>query len=118
VVTAAPQRLAAISPLCELILGNPIWVRTNDGTLYPAPRSATTGLNWGYAGSGHGALALLVIRLLDDITSEPADQASGAPDGLETLMEQKWPAGTVLPRAVLEAARDGRPYEPPPPPTN
>lgn len=33
VVTAVPQRLPATSPLAEVILGPPIWVRTADGAL-------------------------------------------------------------------------------------
>jgi hypothetical protein len=33
----------------------------------------------------------------------------GAPRGLDALTELKWPKGTVLNRALLEAARDGAP---------
>jgi hypothetical protein len=107
-VTAVPQRLPATSELAAVILEQPIWIRTSDGNLYPAPRDPTYGLNWGYAGGGPGALALLIHRLLDDITAQAAEVPSGAPDGLEELTEHKWPAGTVLTRAQLEAARDGR----------
>jgi hypothetical protein len=105
-----PQRLPATSPLAEVILDSPIWVRTEDGTLYPAPKNSYWGLSWGYPGSGPGSLALLISRLLDDINAPGADNATGAPAGLEELTQRKWPCGTVLRRAQLEAARDGRPY--------
>jgi hypothetical protein len=110
VVTAVPQRLPATSPLAEIILDRPIWIRTADGTLYPAPKDHYWGLTWGYGGSGPGSLALLISRLLDDINSQAADSASGAPAGLRELTALKWPKGTVLTRDRLEAARDGRPY--------
>jgi hypothetical protein len=86
-------------------------VRTEDGTLYPAPKDKYYGLSWGsYAGSGQGSLALLISRLLEDINARGADSLAGAPDGLEKLTQMDWPPGTVLTRAQLEAARDGRPY--------
>lgn len=108
--TAVPQRLATISPLAELILDDPIWVRVEDGTLYLAPKHHYFGLSWGYGGSGPGSLALLIHRLLDDITAPAADHVNGAAEGLEKLTQHDWPAGTVLTRVQLEAARDGRPY--------
>jgi hypothetical protein len=108
-VTAVPQRLPATSELSAVILEKPIWIRTADGNLYPAPRDATYGLNWGYAGGGPGALAVLIHRLLDDITAQAAEAPSGAPAGLDDLTERKWPHGTVLTREQLEAARDGHP---------
>lgn len=68
-------------------------------------------VGWGsYAGSGQGSLALLISRLLDNITAHGADGVTGVPDGLEKLTQIDWPPGTVLTRAQLEAARDGRPY--------
>lgn len=110
-LAAIPQRLATFSPLAEVIVDTPIWVRTLDGTLYPAPKDEYYGLNCGsYAGSGQGSLALLISRLLDDINARGADSVSGAPEGLEKLTQVDWPPGTVLSRAQLEAARDGRPY--------
>jgi hypothetical protein len=112
VVTAVPQRLPATSPLTEVILGPPIWVRTADGALYLAPQRRY-GLTWGYGGTGPGILAALLHRLLEDITTEPADRASDAPPGLLELTRMKWPAGTVLSRTLLEAARDGRLYDHP-----
>ncbi|MGH3574115.1 MAG: hypothetical protein ACRDUW_20220 [Pseudonocardiaceae bacterium] len=110
-LAAIPQWLATFSPLAEVIVDTPIWVRTQDGTLYPAPKDEYYGLSWGsYAGSGQGSLALLISRLLDDITAHGADSITGAPDGLEKLTQIDWPSGTVLTRAQLEAARDGHPY--------
>lgn len=104
----APYRLPSFSPLAELILDGDIWVRTEDGTLYPAPHDDYHGLGWGYGGSGPTTLAVLAGRLLDDIT---AAGAGFGPDdrpapGLHELMKQPWPAGTVLTRAQLEDAHD------------
>jgi hypothetical protein len=104
-LAAIPQRLPTTSPLAELILEQPIWVRTEDGTLYPAPRHHYFGLSWGYSGSGPGSLALLAHRLLEDIAAPGADSTNGAAPGLEELMLTKWPIGTVLTRSQLEAAR-------------
>ncbi|MGH3719800.1 MAG: hypothetical protein ACRDRI_13380 [Pseudonocardiaceae bacterium] len=109
-LAAIPQRLPAFSPLAEVILDLPIWVRTEDGMLHLAPRDSYYGLSWGYGGSGPGSLALLIHRLLDDITARGADSVSGAPEGLEDLTQTGWSTGTVLTRAQLETARDGRPY--------
>jgi hypothetical protein len=92
VVTALPQRLPATSELAAVVFDKPIWIRTADGNLYPAPRDPTYGLNWGYPGGGPGALALLIHRLLDDITAQAAELPSGAPPGLEELTEHQWPA--------------------------
>ncbi len=103
--TAIPQRLPAVSRLAELILDQPIWVRTEDGTLYPAPQDHYYGLNWGYSGTGPGVLAALTAKLLDDVNTMAADGIAEAPPGLERLMEQAWPPGTILTRAQLEAAR-------------
>ncbi|MDF5758390.1 hypothetical protein [Spongiactinospora sp. TRM90649] len=107
--TAIPRRLPATSPLAEIILDQTIWVRTQDGTLYPAPKHSYYGLSWGYPGTGPGTLALLIHRLLDDINAPGADGATSAPEGLEALTEIDWPHGTVLSRAQLEAAREDRP---------
>jgi len=104
---AVGQWLPAMAPLAQLVLGDPIWIRTTDGIVYPAPQDPRWGISWGYAGNGPGALALLVHRLLNDITSHAADDARGAPEGLERLFEVSLPKGTVLTRAQLEAARDG-----------
>jgi hypothetical protein len=102
---AVSQWLPTTSPLAELVLDEPIWVRTEDGTVYPAPQDPRWGLGWGYTGNGPGALALLVHRLLDDITARAADDARGAPVGLERLFATTLPRGTRLARTQLEAAR-------------
>jgi hypothetical protein len=102
---AVSQWLPTMSPLAELVLDDPIWIRTADGTVYPAPQDPRWGLGWGYAGNGPGALALLINRLLDDITARAADDARGAPEGLERLFTTDLPRGTRLDRAQLEAAR-------------
>lgn len=55
--------------------------------------------------NGPGALALLIHRLLDDITARADDDTRGAPEGLELLLSAEMPGGTRLSRAQLEAAR-------------
>lgn len=106
---AIPQRLPATSPLAQLILDRPIWVRTEDGTIYPAPKDHYFGLSWGYSGSGPAALAILAERLLSDINAVAADTIVGAPQGLQRLIAKKWDRGTILTRTQLEAARDEGP---------
>lgn len=113
-MAAIPQRLPATSPLAALILSSDlVWIRTTDGTLYPAPKHATLGLSWGYPGGGPAALAALIDRLLDDINAA-APGHYGAPNGLEELTQMAWPDGTILTREQLEAARAGHPPHPPP----
>ncbi|MBG0818359.1 hypothetical protein [Planomonospora sp. ID82291] len=110
-LAAIPQRLPATSPLTELILDEPVWVRTGDGTLYPAPQTSPYGPAWGYRGAGPSTLALLVNRLLDDINAAaPGRLTAAVPKGLLELAQRSWAKGTVLTRAQLEAAQDGRPY--------
>ncbi|MDG4795203.1 hypothetical protein [Micromonospora sp. WMMD1082] len=104
---AMPQRLPATAPLAELILDGPVWVRTADDKIYPAPGDSYYGISWGYNGSGPGSLALLVDALLDDINTQAPADAVGAPPGLEALFSRKLPDRTVLTRAQLEAARRG-----------
>lgn len=112
--TVTAQRLPTNSRLSEIILARPIWIRTDDGTLYLAPREATSGLSWGYSGSGPVTLASLINCLLGDITTDPATlRRHESPEGLRVLTAMKWPAGTVLGRDVLEAARDGRAWNHP-----
>jgi hypothetical protein len=106
---AVPQRLPATTPLAELILDDPIWVRTEDGILWSAPKDAYYGIAWGYSGSGPGTLALLADALLNDINAQAPADINGAPDGLWELMKRKMPRGTVLTRQQLEAARRGEP---------
>jgi hypothetical protein len=112
-VAAIPQRLPATSPLAELILSEDlVWIRTADGTLYPAPKDASLGLSWGYSGGGSAELAALIGRLLDDINAIASGNYCTS-DGLEQLTQMPWPAGTVLTREQLEAARAGHPPQPP-----
>lgn len=106
---AMPQRLPATAPLTELVLDGPVWIRTADKKIYPAPRDSYFGISWGYQGSGPGALARLVDTLLDDINAQAPADIDGAPEGLEALLSRELPARTVLTRAQLEAARRGEP---------
>jgi hypothetical protein len=72
-VILLPRRLPATAPLAELIVdcrGHSLWVRTEDGTLYPAP-GGVYDLAWGYSGS---VIAALVERHLDDVNTEPIDR--------------------------------------------
>ncbi|MDQ1536135.1 MAG: hypothetical protein QOE58_528 [Actinomycetota bacterium] len=102
-----PRWLPATTPLAEIILDRPIWIRTADDTIWPAPQHPSYGLSWGYPGTGPGTLALLLHRLLDDINNPAPDAATGAPPGLERLTATKMPRGTVLTRQQLQAARGG-----------
>lgn len=103
----APSRLPSFSPLAELILDGDMWVRTQDGTLYPAPHNTDSGLSWGYGGSGPSTLAELAEKLLDDITAPAAgsDAHIEVSPGLLALTQHNWPMGTALTRAQLETAR-------------
>ncbi|MCA2216905.1 hypothetical protein [Jidongwangia harbinensis] len=105
--TASLQRLPTTSPFAELILDYPIWIRTADGVLFPAPQGSYYGIRWGYSGSGPGSLALMIHELLDDITAHGPEGVSGASEGLERLTQLKFAQGTVLRRDQLEAARRG-----------
>jgi len=44
-MAAIPRRLYTESPLAEVILDDPIWVRTQDGKLYPAPKHSYYGIS-------------------------------------------------------------------------
>lgn len=107
ILLASPQRLPATSPLAELVLDEPIWVRTADGTLYPAPQDSYYGITWGYGGTGPRCLASMIEKLLDDITAPGTDLSTSPPESLTNLTAMKLPRGTVLTRTQLEAARDG-----------
>lgn len=111
---SAPNALPTTSPLAELILEHPIWIRTADGTVYPAPYHSYYGLSWGYPGTGPATLATLIWALLNDITAYGADPTEGdhTPDGLFKLIRHKWPDGTVLTRDQLEAACNDHPEIP------
>lgn len=111
--TVSPAQLPATSAFAEVVLDRPIWIRTTDGYLYPAPTHPGDDLGWGDHRNRHLLLAVLLDRLLTDINAEPADGTERAPAGLRKLTRLAWPAGTVLTRAVVEAARDGRPFPQP-----
>ncbi|MBB3053536.1 hypothetical protein FHS23_004590 [Prauserella isguenensis] len=100
------RRLPATSPLAEIILEQEIWVRTQDGTLYPAPLHSYGGLSWGYGGTGPRTLATLAHRLLKDITAPAPTVGDGhaTPDGLVELFTYDWASGTVITRQQLEQA--------------
>ncbi|MFE6194827.1 hypothetical protein [Streptomyces sp. NPDC057838] len=103
----APKRLPTGSVLKELVLDDPIWVRTADGVLYPAPSMEAPGLSWGYSGSGPMTLARCVGRLLDDGAAHAVTY--GLPQqrepGLEAFFERKHRAGTRISRRELERIR-------------
>ena len=107
-VAAMPQRLPATAPLAEVILDRPIWVRTKDGCVWPAPQDSHYGPSWGYTGTGPGTLALTIGHLLDDINATGAHGATGE-EALERLLQLPLPKGTVLTRTELDAVRDGNP---------
>jgi hypothetical protein len=100
-----PRRLPATSRLAEWIVdadGDKSWIRTEDGTLYPAP-VGNRDVCWGH----DGFIAPLVERLLDDINAEPLDQAiAPSHNQLTPLTQRKVPNGTVFTRAELQDARN------------
>jgi hypothetical protein len=71
------------------------------------------GNSWGYIGTGPRLLAMLIQRLLGDITARAPTVAPGvrAAGGLEDLTVQPWPRGTVFTRQQLVDARDGKPLD-------
>ncbi|WP_194909037.1 hypothetical protein [Catenulispora rubra] len=99
--SAAPHRLPTSSPLAEVILDEVIWIRTEDGVLYPAPCSDYHP-RFGYDGSAPTTLAIVLETLLDDIGR--ASKYRGVPDvsfWLFQIAQKDWPSGTVLTRAQL-----------------
>ncbi|MFB7212757.1 hypothetical protein [Streptomyces sp. NPDC056255] len=68
------------------------------------------GLSWGYTGSGPGALATLIGRLLDDGAAhaltygDKGDVLNGEPK-LEEFLQLKHQTGTRLNRRLLENVR-------------
>jgi hypothetical protein len=107
VYTRVPQRISTVSPLAEVTLGgHTVWIRTADGRLWLAPELTGHGLSWGYRGSGPHALASLLDRLLDDITSPPVTGNETPPDGLFALIKATpQDETTTYKRAQLIAAR-------------
>ncbi|MFC9925853.1 hypothetical protein [Streptomyces sp. NPDC127190] len=104
---SAPKRLPAGSVLKEVVLDDPIWVRTTDGVLYPAPSMDAPGLSWGYRGSGPRTLATCVGRLLDDGSAHAVTYGTDRDDepGLTAYFTLGHKPGTRIPRRRLEAAR-------------
>ena len=108
VYACVPQRISTVSPLSEVILSDDtVWIRTSDDDLWLAPFVPGIGLSWGYSGGGPAALATLLDRLLDDITSPPVTMYD-PPPGLDSLIEATPQNGTTIyNRAQLLAARAG-----------
>ncbi|GCE01587.1 hypothetical protein EHYA_09353 [Embleya hyalina] len=104
----APRRLPEGSRITEVVLDDPIWVRTQDGVVHPAPVLDAPGVSWGYSGSGPGTLATLVGALLDDGAAPAVTYRDGRArdeSNLEAFLQLKHPRGTRLPRRLLENVR-------------
>ena len=105
-LTTVPWRLPTAEPLAELLVGQVMWVRTADGTLYLAPDQPCL---WPSDALEEVAtrLASLADRLLNDITTDFADARprQPPPPGLTRLLTTAWPDGTSLSRTALESAR-------------
>lgn len=111
VLTAAPQRLPTTSRLESVSLsGEAVWIRTSDNQLWLAPQNHSYGLTWGYSGSGPLNLAILLDRLLDDITAPAVnDRPNHPPKGLDWLTEETpRDQTTTFTRAELLLARNRR----------
>jgi predicted DNA-binding transcriptional regulator AlpA len=108
---AVPQRLPAATDLAEVILapGRKVWIRTKGGTLYLCPEHPVNGITYGYSGTGPHNLAVLLNRLLDDITApSPApndEDRQHPPAGLLAGAEGAWKEGEVITRDQLVHAR-------------
>ncbi|MEY9860213.1 hypothetical protein ABH935_005849 [Catenulispora sp. GAS73] len=100
--TLATQRLPTTSPLAQFIVDDVIWIRTQDGVLYPAPRLYGETLGFGYRGPEARRLAQLIERLLQDITA-PAAALSDQSVSLGLLQGATggWDDGEVLSRTQL-----------------
>ncbi|MCX4529147.1 hypothetical protein OG982_26225 [Streptomyces sp. NBC_01551] len=102
----APKRLPAGSVLKEVILDDPIWVRTSDGVLYPAPAMGAPGLSWGYRGTGPTTLSECVGRLLDDGSAHAVTFDDDADEpGLREYFRIKHKRGTRISRRELIRVR-------------
>lgn len=100
----APRHLPAGSVIDEVILDEPVWVRTVDGTLYPLPPLGEADASFAYSGSGPGALARVIGRLLDDGSAHTLADSDGEPN-LRAFLETDRPSGTCLSRRRLEEVR-------------
>ncbi|WP_100443962.1 hypothetical protein [Glycomyces xiaoerkulensis] len=108
--TLVPAAIPTAAALHSVILSGghtTVWIRDTDGRLWLAPQLAADGIAWGYSGGGPWTLAGLLGRLLDDLAARATVGGKPRP-GLLALCQHPWPDGTVLTRADLEAARDGR----------
>lgn len=108
--SVAPHRLPTSSPLAEVILDEVIWVRTQDGNVYPAPCSDYRP-GFGYSGSAPSTLAIVLEALLKDIGSAPSYRNTPTVSaGLFAIAQKTWRSGTVLTRSQLLAMleRTGR----------
>jgi hypothetical protein len=108
---SVPQQLPTTAPLKSVILStDTVWIRTEDGGLWIAPRHPSLGLSWGYRGSGPATLATLLGRLLEDILALPVgpqEFMQPEPPGLLRLIEgTEQEASTTYTREQLETARD------------
>ncbi len=110
VIAAVPQRLSATAPLTSVTLSAvTVWVRTADDGLWIALQHPGNGLSWGYNGGGPTALAILLNRLLDDITAEPVDSYDPRPPaGLERLIEATPQEGSTTYTLEWWRAADGQ----------
>jgi hypothetical protein len=109
VFASVAQRISTVAPLSAVTLGGyTVWVHTEDGGIWLAPELPGHGLSWGYSGGGPVALAELLGKLLDDITSPAVSRKTEPDDGLFSLVE-KAPKDSVTTysRAQLLAARTG-----------
>jgi hypothetical protein len=97
IFTAVPSRLPTTGRLSAVTLsGTTVWVHTDDGGLWIAPRHPGHGLSWGYPGGGPTALAVLLDRLLDDASGGAVDGYDPEPPPrLEQLVEDTPREGSV-----------------------
>lgn len=106
VAVVAPVQLPGAAPVAQVALEGPVWIRTADKRVYPAPQRVGCGFGWGYDGTGPATLALLLQRLLDEVTA-PAlhitDLDDTIPRGLEKVLIDA-ADGQVLDRAEMQAA--------------
>lgn len=69
--TYAPRRLNAAAPLARILFDETAWIETADGELHIAPQPySTREVAWGYGGGGPGAMAWMIMCLLDDVNAD------------------------------------------------
>ncbi|WP_280464544.1 hypothetical protein [Nocardia cyriacigeorgica] len=104
-----PHQLPKRAPLAAIVFDQrEIWIRTDDNSIYPAPRAVWHHYGYG-AASDCKTTAVLIEHLLDDIsTSAVTLTTRTAPTpspGLVELLSQQWPDGSTITRAELDNAR-------------